>query len=355
MAPLRAVSSTITSTRATINWMAVSANTAMKRLPISASANSRWTCSGVSMVSLSVATMISTYWLEKRKSHWVRLEHLLEQSHKQGLNSLTRSELQELGLLYRQAAADLSAAREDPTAQYYARSLNLLLSRAHNTIYSVEKSSPFGIIHYFRYTYPQVFRRNLPAVMTAFLLFVAGAVLGLVLTVSKPDFMRTFLGPAMMDSIERHEMWTKSIVSVKPQASSDIMTNNMAVSFFAFAGGITAGLYTTFSMFFNGMMLGVVGAACWLHGMSLSLWSFVAAHGVLELPAIFIAGGAGFIIARGLLFPGLHSRRDSLTLAGAEALRRAVRTLPILTIPGRLHGFVPQSGPPAHCKFLPAE
>ena len=190
--------------------------------------------------------MISTYWLEKRKSHWVRLEHLLEQSHKQGLSSLTRSELQELGLLYRQAAADLSAVREDPTAQYYARSLNLLLSRAHNTIYSVEKSSPFGIIHYFRYTYPQVFRRNLPAVMTAFLLFVAGAVLGLVLTVSKPDFMRTFLGPAMMDSIERHEMWTKSIVSVKPQESSAIMTEPLKPStqpddrFAAIAHGLSA-------------------------------------------------------------------------------------------------------------------
>jgi uncharacterized membrane protein SpoIIM required for sporulation len=27
--------------------------------------------------------------------------------------------------------------------------------------------------------------------------------------------------------------------------------------------------------------------------MSLQLWSFVAPHGVLELPAIMIAGGAG--------------------------------------------------------------
>ena len=33
--------------------------------------------------------------------------------------------------------------------------------------------------------------------------------------------------------------------------------------------------------------------------MSVALWSFVAPHGVLELPAIFIAGGAGLLLGRG--------------------------------------------------------
>src|SRR5205814_10502414 len=99
----------------------------MKRLPIPASINSSGTCSGVSMVSLSLGTMISTYWLEKRQSHWKRLEHLLDQVQQAGLRSLTRLELQELGLLYRQAAADLSTLREDPTGKSYARFLNLIL------------------------------------------------------------------------------------------------------------------------------------------------------------------------------------------------------------------------------------
>src|SRR4029077_7651171 len=116
--------------------------------------------------------MISAHWLEKRRAHWNRLERMLEQSQNQGLGSLTRLELQELGLLYRQAAADLSALREDPTGRSYARSLNLLLARAHNTIYAGEKSSARGILHYYRYTYPQIFRNNLHLINAAFLLFV---------------------------------------------------------------------------------------------------------------------------------------------------------------------------------------
>jgi len=296
--------------------------------------------------------MISSYWLEKRKSHWVRLEQLLDQTYKHGLKSLTRSELQELGLLYRQAAADLSAVREDPTAQYYARSLNLLLARAHNTIYSGEKSSPFGILRFYRYSYPAIFRRQLPLVTMAFGLFALGALVGLFLAITNPDFIRSYLGPGMMASIDRHEMWTHSVVSIKPAASSFIMTNNMIVSFVTFAAGITFGLGTVWFLVRNGVMLGVIAVACSLHGMSLSLWSFVAPHGVLELPAIFIAGGAGLMLARGMLFPGMLPRRDSIARAGAEAVRLMLGTVPILIIAGTIEGFISPTGIAARWKFI---
>ena len=55
-----------------------------------------------------------------------------------------------------------------------------------------------------------------------------------------------FLGPAMVATIERHQMWTQSIVGVAPMASSRIMTNNLSVSFITFATGIVFGLGTLF-------------------------------------------------------------------------------------------------------------
>jgi uncharacterized membrane protein SpoIIM required for sporulation len=287
--------------------------------------------------------MISTYWLEKRQSHWKRLEHLLDQVQKNGLRSLTRLELQELGLLYRQAAADLSTLREDPTGKSYSRFLNLILSRAHNIIYSGEKSSARGIVHFYRYSYPQIFRDNLKLITVALLLFAVGGLTGLLLALTQPDYMRFFLSPPMMDKIEHHKMWTDSIVSVAPAVSSRIMTNNITVSFMAFAWGITAGAGTVLFMVFNGVLIGVVGTACWLNDMSLSLWSFVAPHGVLELPAIFIAGGAGLRLAQGMLFPGLLSRQDSLAKAGGEAVRLLVGTIPILVIAGLIEAFISPS------------
>jgi uncharacterized membrane protein SpoIIM required for sporulation len=299
--------------------------------------------------------MISAHWLEKRQSHWSRLDALLNQSQNHGLKALSRQELQELGLLYRQAAADLSALREDPSGKSYARTLNLLLARAHNTIYAGQKSSARGILHFYRYTYPRVFRRNLRLINVAMLLFVAGALGGMLLAITRPDYMHLFLGPRMMETIEQRKMWTDSVVSIKPLASSRIMTNNITVTFVAFAYGITAGVGTVFLMVFNGVMLGVIGIACWLNGMSLSLWSFVAPHGVLELPAIFIAGGAGLRIAQGLLFPGLLSRRDSLARAGGEATRLLLGTVPVLVVAGCIEGFVsPSPSIPWQWKFIMA-
>jgi uncharacterized membrane protein SpoIIM required for sporulation len=298
--------------------------------------------------------MISTHWLEKRQSHWQRLERLLDQSKQQGLKSLTRMELQELGLLYRQAAADLSALREDPSGKSYARSLNLLLARAHNTIYSGQKSSPWSIVHFYRDTYPRIFRRNLYLVNAAFLLFIVGALAGTLLSITRPQFMHAFLGPRMMDTIDHHKMWTDSIVAVKPLESSRIMTNNITVSISAFALGITAGIWTAFSMIFNGFLLGMIGVACWLAGMSLSLWSFIAPHGVLELPAIFIAGGAGFRIAQGLLFPGWLPRSQSLAQAGGEAIRLFLGIFPMLVVAGLIEGFFSPSPYPVALKFTVA-
>ena len=79
--------------------------------------------------------------------------------------------------------------------------------------------------------------------------------------------------------------------------------------------------------------------ACWQNGMSLSLWSFVAPHGVLELPAIFIAGGAGLLLARGLLFPGWLPRREALRRSAAEAGRLVLGIFPLLVVAGTTEGF----------------
>jgi len=295
--------------------------------------------------------MISTRWLEKRKAHWSKLESLLNQSATGGLQSLSRSDLQELSLLYRQIAADLASLREDPGSLHFARYINQLLVRAHNTIYSGRRASPWAMFSFFWDTYPVVFRRNLNHCLLAFGVFAVSGLVGAILTYRNPDFKVKLLGPQMIETIERHQMWTHSIVGIKPLASSAIMTNNMSVGFTTFALGITAGLGTTYMMAFNGLLIGVIGVACRLSGMSLQLWSFVAPHGVLELPAIFIAGGAGFRIARGLLFPGLLPRRDSLARAGLEAVQLLLGTIPILIVAGLIEAFVSPTGLAVSLKF----
>ncbi len=298
--------------------------------------------------------MLSARWLEKRKPYWTRLEEIVERAGRRGIGVLSYVELQELGQLYRQVAADLAAVREDPLSRRLADYLNQLLGRAHNLIYMGRRRQVRGILHFYRFTFPQVFRATFNYTLLAFAIFAAGALAGFLACLGDPEFQRFFLGPHMSATIERHEMWTHSIVSIKPLASSFIMTNNLSVSFAVFALGITAGLGTVYMLAVNGLLFGVIGAACWQAGMSLALFEFVAPHGVLELPAIFIAGGAGLLLARGLLFPGTLARRDSLVLSGGQAVRLVLGIIPWLVVAGIVEGFVSPAPLPAPLKFLAA-
>jgi uncharacterized membrane protein SpoIIM required for sporulation len=268
------------------------------------------------------------------------------------VSTLAPSELQELALLYRQTASDLATVREDVTSAQLATYLNQLMGRAHNLVYAGRRARPKGIWTFYKDTYPAVFRETFPDTFAAFILFFVAGVAAFLAALGDPAFSRFLLGPAMIDSIDHHQMWTQSIVTIKPLASSAILTNNLTVAFTTFALGITAGIGTVWMMVLNGLLIGVVGEACWREGMSLQLWSFVAPHGVLEIPAIFIAGGAGLGIARGLLFPGRLPRGASVAKAGARSVRLVLGTIPLLLVAGFIEGFVSPSSLPVAVKFL---
>jgi len=294
---------------------------------------------------------LSNLWIQKRRPHWDRLAALLAQADQSGLRRLSRAELQELALLYRQVAADLSVLRQDPTARTYAGYVNQLLARAHHIIYSGRKTNVLTLFRFLRDEYPRIFQRNIQYVLASLLISAACGLLGVVLTSARPEFMRHFVGPQMIATMERHEMWTQSIVSIAPKETSRIMTNNLTVSFETFAGGISFGLITLYSLFVNGMLLGVIGAACHHYGMSVALWSFVAAHGSLELPSIIIAGAAGLRLGHSMLFPGGYRWKDSLAKGGIEATRLVSGIIPLLVIAGCLEGFFSPSHAPVWLKF----
>jgi uncharacterized membrane protein SpoIIM required for sporulation len=298
-----------------------------------------------------MAPILSNQWIAKRRPHWDRLAFLLARSDQNGLIALSRSELQEMALLYRQVAADLSVLRRDETARTYADQVNLLLARAHHIIYSRKKTGWGALYRFLKDEYPAIFQRQLPYVIAALLVSVAWGLLGAALTSARPEFMRHYVGPAMIATMEQHKMWTESIVSVAPQETSHIMTNNLTVSFVTFAGGIIFGVGTFWFLYINGMMLGVIAAACHQYGMSLPLWSFVAPHGSLELPSIIIAGAAGFRLGHAMLFPGGYRWKESVAKGGIEATRLVSGVIPMLVIAGCLEGFFSPSHAPVWLKF----
>ena len=295
--------------------------------------------------------MLSNLWIDTRKTNWNRLDALVHQVGSSGVKSLPPADLRDLGLLYRQAAADLSAVRADRSSRPLEQYLNRLVSRAHNYVYSGRRISWSSLWNFFAHGYPRLLRRLSGYLLAATLVSVAAGLLGALIVMLRPDFGVMFLGADKVANLDQHKMWTDSILSVKPQAASGIMTNNITVCFLTFAGGITAGLFTLYSLFNNGLMLGAIAVTCRQHHMALSLWSFVAAHGALEIPSIMISGAAGLRLAAGILFPGMLRRRAALAQAGLEAVQLVSATIPLLIVAGTLEAFLSPTHAPIALKF----
>ena len=131
------------------------------------------------------------------------------------------------------------------------------------------------------------------------------------------------------------------------------MTNNIQVAFFAFASGVTAGLLTFWILLSNGVSIGSVFGLYMSKGIGNLLLAFVAPHGVLELSAIAIAGGAGLLLAAGLLLPGERTRRVAIVENGRRAINLVAAAALLLVVAGVLEGFVsPNYRIPLNSKLL---
>ena len=123
--------------------------------------------------------------------------------------------------------------------------------------------------------------------------------------------------------------------------SSQIFTNNIRVTFYAFALGAMFGLGTLYVLAFNGAMFGAITALTYRAGFGNDLLlGFVISHGVIELSCIFIAGGAGLLIGTALVMPGDLSRADALKSRGIEAVRLIIGCVPLLVVAGLIEGFI---------------
>jgi len=283
---------------------------------------------------------------ENRREKWSRLEELIGRATHLRLRGLSGEEVREFGRLYRRTAADLAIAREEVEDKRLVNYLNHLVTRAHGTIYRSDSSGFGGIVTFFRYDFPAVFRKSFKPIFLSFALSVLAAIFAYVVCWHDEGFADRMM-PSIRQDIIAHRDWTQHINEANPLWSTAIQTNNITVTFYAFAGGMLLGIGTLFVLIQNGLMLGMVVSLCIRH----RFWDpliFMSGHGVIELSAIFIAGGAGFMLARSILLPGDLTRRDALVTNGLIGVKLIMGCVPMLLIAGLIEGFIsPSHVPPA--------
>lgn len=283
--------------------------------------------------------------INERKTAWERLEELLHLVDRMSLRKLHREEVRELGRIYRRTASDLAIARAESRDPRLVNYLNSLVIRAHGRIYRADAQGGQRIRNFFARDFPQAFRRNWRYTAVSFAVFMVLGVVSFVGTWRDPEFSE-FAGvsPYFREVVIAHKThWWEELNEANQIGSSMIFTNNIRVTFYAFALGAMLGLGTLYVMAFNGASFGSILALTYKAGFGNALLTFVVGHGVVELSCIFIAGGAGLLIGSAMLIPGDLSRGDALKSRGLDAIRLIVGCVPLLVLAGIIEGFISPS------------
>ena len=289
-----------------------------------------------------------------KRAGWEKLSVIVERTKNGGLKQLSREELPALGSLYRRAAADLAYARAQEANPNLVLYLNELVGNAHGVIYAEESGGWSRIWQFFAYGLPATLRRRMPFVLTAILLNLMGGLLAYVIIQRDPTQMSLYFPDQMRSSVDFWKNGGADNGGISTGEgilfSSGLMTHNTQVGITAFGFGITL-IIPILLMFQNGTMIGALDAVVQPTGHLASMWAGLLPHGVCELSATFICGGAGMCIGWALIAPGRYSRKDALISNGIDACKMMVGTIPLWITAGILEGNVSHSSLPHWAKF----
>ena len=292
--------------------------------------------------------------INKRKSNWQRLEDLLALVESASLRGLSREEVSELGRLYRRTASDLAIARAESRDPKLVNYLNSLVIRAHGKVYRAESNGLEMIRQFFLKDFPQAFRQNFHFIAIAFGAFFVAAIVGFFATWQNLDFGGfVYLEGVREAVLSNYHWWERLNVEGNQVGASQIMTNNIYVTFRAFAMGAFFGIGAIYDMIFEGARFGSVFAICYKLNPQFgnALASFVVGHGVIELSCIYICGGAGMKIGYSILVPGDLSRVEAVKKSGMEAVKLVLGCAFLLIIAGTIEGFISPGPIPATFKI----
>jgi uncharacterized membrane protein SpoIIM required for sporulation len=280
-------------------------------------------------------------WLSRQEPNWQRLIALLNLAEKQGMKRLSAPEVQELSSLYRKVSSDLSRARTHQVGDVVTEQLTNLTMRSYTQIYQGGRRQNWrDVVAFYLWGFPAVVRETFPYIAISTAICLLGALMGWWFGWRDPAFLKMVIPDHILDLVQnKGQLWMSSIVGIEPMASSNIMQNNISVTIVAFAGGMTAGLFTIFVLWNNGLSIGAIATLVGKYHLAYPFWAFVLPHGSLELPAIFISGGAGLLLARAIVLPGQYRRVDRLKILGGKAIQLMFGVVPMLFMAGIIEGF----------------
>ena len=277
-----------------------------------------------------------------RQPTWSTLSELVRRAGKRP-DRLGEQDLRELGRTYRSAAADLATARRRFPGDPVVVRLEALVGAGRGLVHR-DTGRSFTLRSFVTRDYWRLVAERPALIGLGWMFTAVPAVLMFIWCLRDPARAASLL-PKQYVGGGRTSYNDLGLSGGEQTAMATyIFTNNIRVSFLAFASGITAGIGTAYLLIFNGLLLGGVAGLATRSGHGDTVFTLIVAHGVLELSIIVVAAAAGMRIGWALVDPGLEPRSKALVKQARSAVLIVIGTIPWFVLAGLVEGFVTPAG-----------
>lgn len=275
--------------------------------------------------------------IAKERAYWDELAVMVERNEQAPQQRPSLGEARRFYYLYQRVSSDLVKLKTFAGEAETVRSLERLVARAYSRLHEDGgERVPFRPWEWLTRTFPQTFRRHWIAFAISCGTFWIGALFGMgALHLdyrSKSDFIPpqfSHLAGKPSDRVAKEEKQEFDSFEARHAFSASLMTHNTKVTILTMVTGFLWGIVSLMLLFHNGTLIGVIMWDYIRDGQGVFLTAWLLPHGSFELPAIFIGGQAGLVIARTMFGWGTNLRLrqrferirgDLLTLVGGAAL-----------------------------------
>jgi uncharacterized membrane protein SpoIIM required for sporulation len=243
---------------------------------------------------------------------------------------------------YKGLARDLAMSRRLAPNSRTTAGLESLYAQLHALISRKPRGGASALLDLLRTDVPQAAHELRSRIAAMACLMALSAAVGWWLIMTFPTLITLIAGEEMIEHVEQGHLWTEGIINITPSSilSVHILANNIVVSVFAFCAGIFLALGTFYLVALNGLMLGGVFAFVHQHGLAKALFTFIIAHGPVELSVICVAGATGVALGESIIRPSMAARRDSFQACAHRVAPVLLLCAALLVGCGFIEGFV---------------
>ena len=279
-----------------------------------------------------------------RHDAWRRLETLV------GRRRLSGAESDELLRLYTEVSTDLSTLRSVNPDPELVRYLSGLLSRARIHTAGSRTGSWSALGRFLAVTFPAALYRLRWWWIGVLVLNVAFAFAVGWYAHANPEVYTSQLTPGQIDAYVNTDFENYYSEYPHGEFATLVWTNNAWVAAQAIALGVL-GAPVIYVLFMNMVNVGVAGALMATYDRLDLFFGLILPHGLLELTAIFVAGGVGLRLFWSWIEPGSMTRLQSFAREGRTAIAVALGLVLVLLVSGLIEGFVTPSGLPTWARI----